>query len=167
MNSTNKTNDKPLSFYMSLKYPLAIYPEEEGEFTVAVVDLPECISRGATVKEAVEATAKIRERWIQSAYEQGNSIPLPSTQVAYGGTLLNIPCSLHRQLTDGASREGVSLSQHIVTLLSQQNALSKLSTIQAKLDEIQQQLDRKDPVNYPSKKRAAQARVIRELTLND
>ena len=152
---------------MSLKYPLAIYPEEEGGFTIAVMGLPGCISREATVEEAVEVIAQTRERWIQTAYEQGNSIPLPFTEVAYGGTLLNIPRSLHRQLSDSASREGVSLSQHIVTLLSQQNALSKLSAIQTKLDEIQQQLERKDSVNYPSEKRAAQAKAIRELTLND
>ncbi|MGB3296383.1 MAG: type II toxin-antitoxin system HicB family antitoxin [Phormidesmis sp.] len=168
MNSPEKTNDKPLSFYMNLHYPVALYPEEDGGFTVAVMDLPGCVSQGKTVEEAVEAIAPARNHWLKTAYEHGDLIPLPSTKATYSGkTLLNMPPSLHRRLADGARREGVSLNQYIVTLLSQQNAFGELGAIQAKLDEIQQQLARKESVAYPSEKRAAQAEVLKELHLND
>lgn len=168
MNSANKTNDQPLSFYVGLNYPVALYPEEDGGFTIAVMDLPGCVSHGETVEEAVEALAPAREHWLQTAYERGDLIPLPSTKATYSGkALLTMPPSLHRRLADSARREGISLNQYIVTLLSQQNAFGELSTIQTKLDEIQQQLVRKESVSYPSEKRAAQAKVIGELNLND
>ena len=168
MARTKKTEEKSLDFYLNLNYPVTLYPEEEGGFTVEIVDLPGCLSQGETVEEAFKRIAEARELWIKSAYENGDPIPMPSTETTYSGkTVLRMPKSLHRKLAENAKREDVSLDQYIVMLLSQQSTSSELSTIQAKLDEIQQQLDRKNSVNYPSEKRAAQAKAIRELTLND
>ena len=168
MDSEKKTEEKSLDFYLNLNYPVTLYPEDEGGFTVKIFDLPGCLSQGGTVEEAFERIAEARELWIESAYENGDPIPMPSTETTYSGeTALRMPKSLHSKLAESAKREDVSLEQYIVTLLSQQSTASDLSAIQAKLDEIQQQLERKDSVNYPSEKRSAQAKAIRELTLND
>ena len=168
MDSEKKIEEKPLDFYLNLNYPVTLYPEDEGGFTVEIMDLPGCLSQEETVEEAFKMIAEARELWIETAYENGDPIPMPSTETSYSGeTTLRMPKSLHRKLAESAKREDVSLDQYIVTLLSQQSTASELSAIQTKLDEIQQQLDRKAPINYPSEKRAAQARVIRELTLND
>jgi len=47
------------------------------------------------------------------------SYPLPSSDNSYSGKLLvRMPKSLHRRLAETAEREGVSLNQYIVSLLS-------------------------------------------------
>jgi antitoxin HicB len=60
-----------------------------------------------------------RELWIETAYEAGDDIPLPSNDDSYSGKLLvRMPKSLHRRLAETAENEGVSLNQYIVSLLS-------------------------------------------------
>jgi len=38
----------PLEYFLSLKYPISIYPEEEGGYTALIPDLPGCMSQGET-----------------------------------------------------------------------------------------------------------------------
>lgn len=153
---------------MNLNYPVALYPEEDGGFTVAVMDLPGCVSQGATVEAAFEAITPARAHWLATAYEHGDMIPLPSTRAAYSGkALLNMPPTLHRRLADSARREGVSLNQYIVTLLSEQNAFSEISAIQDKLDAIQQQLAHRQSPAHLRAQRAAQTGAARDSKLND
>ncbi|WP_366146312.1 hypothetical protein [Crocosphaera sp.] len=44
------TNQQPqrqsLEYYFSLKYPISLYPEEEGGYTVTIPDLPCCRTKG-------------------------------------------------------------------------------------------------------------------------
>ncbi len=57
--------------------------------------------------------------WIETAYEAGDEIPLPSSDDTYSGKLLlRMPKSLHRCLAQKADRENVSLNQYIVSVLS-------------------------------------------------
>ena len=57
--------------------------------------------------------------WIETAYESGDDIPLPSTDETYRGKLLlRMPKSLHRRLAEEAEGENVSLNQYIVSVLS-------------------------------------------------
>ena len=57
-----------------------------------------------------------------------------------GEALLKMPKSLHRKLAEAAEREGVDLNQYLVTLLSEQNALRGMGSVQNQLSEINQQL---------------------------
>ncbi len=58
-----------------------------------------------------------RELWIETAYEAGDDIPLPSKDETYSGKLLlRMPKSLHRRLALVAERENVSLNQCIVSV---------------------------------------------------
>ncbi len=60
-----------------------------------------------------------RQLWIETAYEAGDDIPLPSTDETYSGKLLlRMPKSLHRRLAEEAEGENVSLNQYIVSVLS-------------------------------------------------
>jgi len=43
-----------LQNYLTLTYPITLYPEIEGEYTVMIKDLSGCISEGETLEEAVE-----------------------------------------------------------------------------------------------------------------
>lgn len=107
-----------LDYYLSLKYPIIFYPESEG-YTAIIKDLPGCMSVGETLSEAMENIQEARELWIETADECGHEIPLPTTEVEDSGSLsLQIPKSLHLSLAEKADREGVSLDQYILVVLS-------------------------------------------------
>ncbi len=108
-----------LEYYLNLQYPVTLYPDPEGGYVAQIKDLPGCLTQGETVEEAMINISEVRELWIETAYEAGDNIPLPSTDETYSGKLLlRIPKSLHRNLAETAEREGVSLNQYIVSLLS-------------------------------------------------
>jgi len=118
MNQKMKVKLKSLDYYLSLKYPINFYPEPEG-YTAIIKDLPGCMSQGETLSEAMDNIQEARELWIETAYECGDEIPLPATEVEYSGSLsLQIPKSLHLSLAEKAEREGVSLEQYILLVLS-------------------------------------------------
>jgi predicted RNase H-like HicB family nuclease len=113
------TKRKPLDFYLKLKYPVTLIPAEEGGYAVEIEDLPGCYSQGETVEEAIEMIKEARQLWMESMYEDGQEIPLPSSEVEYSGKFnVRVPASLHRKLAKLAVKEGVSLNQYIVYALS-------------------------------------------------
>jgi antitoxin HicB len=109
-----------LEYYLSLNYPITLYSDPDGGFVVEIKDLPGCISQAETADEALEMVEDARRLWLETAYINGDSIPLPSTDTRYSGkTMLRMPRSLHQDLAEAAKREGVSLNQLLVSLLSQ------------------------------------------------
>lgn len=121
INQKNKAERQSLDYYLNLKYPITIYPEEEGGYTALVKDLPGCMTQGETLVEVMENIEEARELWIETVYQTGKKdIPLPSTENEYSGRLLlRMPKSLHRRLAEGAEKEGVSLNQYVLSLLSE------------------------------------------------
>ncbi|MEL7459244.1 MAG: toxin-antitoxin system HicB family antitoxin [Pseudomonadota bacterium] len=68
-------------------------------------------------------------------------MPPPSTEVEYSGkTMLRMPTYLHKRLAESAKREGTSLNQYLISLLSERDAFSGLQAVQAQLADIQSQL---------------------------
>lgn len=120
LNQNNKQIEKqPLDYYLNLQYPVTLYPDPEGGYVAQIKDLPGCLTQGETLDETVANINEARELWIETAYESGDEIPLPSTEESYNGKLLlRMPKSLHRRLAEEAERENVSLNQYIVFLLS-------------------------------------------------
>lgn len=134
-----KTERESLEFYLSRKYPITIYPDSDPEvgYVVEIKDLPGCMTQGETVDEAMSNIEEARQLWIEAVYEQGNDIPLPSTENHYSGrVLLRMPKSLHQQLVENAEREEVSFNQYVVSLLSERNAFRDISNINKQLDDI-------------------------------
>ncbi len=120
LNQKNKQIEKPsLEYYLNLEYPITIYPTSEGGYVAQIKDLPRCLTQGETLEETMANINEARELWIETAYEVGDDIPLPSTDNTYSGKLLvRMPKFLHRRLAEASEREGVSLNQYIVSLLS-------------------------------------------------
>jgi antitoxin HicB len=144
MNNEKATELKPLSFYLKLNYPITFYPDDDGGFTVAVKDLPGCITQGDTAEEAFEMIAEARELWLEVAHEYGDPIPMPSTEVEYSGkTMLRMPKYLHARLAESAKREGVSLNQYLVSLLSERDTLTVIKAVQNELAGIREQMQKK------------------------
>ncbi|MEA5510612.1 type II toxin-antitoxin system HicB family antitoxin [Crocosphaera sp. UHCC 0190] len=71
-----------LDYFLSLKYPISIYPEDEGGYTALITDLPGCITQGETLEEVVINIEEARELWIETVYYSGKKeIPLPSRKM--------------------------------------------------------------------------------------
>ncbi len=81
MTQNKKTERQPLKYYLSLKYPISIYPEEVG-YTVMIPDLPGCMTQGETLEECVVNIEEARELWIETVYTSAKKdIPLPSRKI--------------------------------------------------------------------------------------
>ncbi len=130
MSQINQLTRKSLDHYLNFSYPITLYPDKDGGYTAEIKELPGCLTQGETREEAMENIEDARILWITTAYEHGDDIPLPSTEVQFSGkVLLRMPRSLHRKLAEGSEREGVSLNQYIVSLLSEENTRRVFSTI--------------------------------------
>jgi len=110
---------KPLEFYLELKYPVTITPDVTGGYVAEIEDLPGCFTQGETLEETYENMDEARQLWLESAYEDGLDIPLPRGEREYSGKFnVRFPKSLHRRLDQMAFREGISLNQLLVSMLS-------------------------------------------------
>lgn len=116
---------KTLNDYMKLSYRMEIIEDtEEGGFVVSYPDLPGCITCGETVESAVANALDAKKAWIEAALEEGTPIYEPDSFDDYSGQFkLRLPRSLHRALAEHSQREGISMNQYCVYLLSRNDAL--------------------------------------------
>jgi predicted RNase H-like HicB family nuclease len=69
---------------MESKYEMVIYWSEEDEaFLVEVPELPGCMADGQTYEQAVANAKVIIQEWIDTAKEEGRSIPEPKGRLMY------------------------------------------------------------------------------------
>ncbi|MBI3978943.1 MAG: type II toxin-antitoxin system HicB family antitoxin [Chloroflexi bacterium] len=109
---------RPLDEYLSLEYPFTVIPDPDGGYVITFPDLPGCLAQVETLDQVQTMVEEVRAVWIRTAYEQGMDIPLPSSG-DYGGRFnVRLPRSLHRALAESAKRDGISLNQYVVMLLS-------------------------------------------------
>lgn len=63
-----------------MRYPLAIEPGAENfAFGVVVPDLPGCFAAGDTLEEALAQAEEAIAAWMETALDQGQDIPAPSS----------------------------------------------------------------------------------------
>ena len=119
MNSQVFTQTKSLEYYLQLKYPITLYPEVEGGYVAKIADLPGCLTQGETLEETIDNINEARELWIETVYESGREVPLPSTEDTENELLsLKISKPLYRQLNKHAKQNGSSLEQYAVSVLT-------------------------------------------------
>ncbi len=111
---------KTLEEYMRLPYAMEIVPDTvEGGFVVSFPDLKGCITCAETVEEAVKLAADAKNTWFMAAMEEDYPIPEPASDEGYSGQFkFRLPKSLHRQLAEHAKREGISMNQYCLYLLT-------------------------------------------------
>jgi predicted RNase H-like HicB family nuclease len=69
---------------MEPKYELIIYwSQDDSAFIVEVPELPGCMAEGPTYQEAVANAEIIIQEWINTAREEGRSIPIPKGKLKY------------------------------------------------------------------------------------
>ena len=115
---------KTLNEYLALPYRMEIVEDrDEGGFVASYPDLPGCITCGETVEAAVANARDAKRAWLEAALGDGITIQEPDDLESYSGQFkLRIPKSLHRSLSEHAKREGVSMNQYCVYLLSKNGA---------------------------------------------
>ena len=116
---------KTLNDYLTMSYRMEIVEDKaEGGFVVSYPDLPGCVTCGETVERAVANAADAKKAWLETAMEEGLPIPEPDSLEEYSGQFkLRLPRSLHRSLVENSQREGISMNQYCVYLLSKNDAL--------------------------------------------
>lgn len=116
---------KTLNDYMSMAYRMEIVEDKsEGGFVVSYPELPGCITCGDTIEEALKNAVDAKKEWFIAALEEGIEIQEPDTLEHYSGQFkLRIPKSLHRSLALHAQKEGISMNQYCVYLLSKNDVL--------------------------------------------
>lgn len=125
---------KPLSHYLSLPYPFTAVAETEGGYFVTFPHLPGCMTQVERPEEIGPMAEEIRELWLETAYDHGADIPLPSEPAEYSGKfVLRVPRSLHRTLAESAERDEVSLNRYLATLLARGDAQAR---VEARLDAL-------------------------------
>jgi len=114
--------NKPLDYYLALPYKVDIYPEPDGTgYTALVPDLPGCITSADTIEDLWRMVAEAKTAWLELATEDGDHIPEPppvEEEEHSGKFVVRLPRSLHRELAGRAGREGTSLNQLVMMLLS-------------------------------------------------
>jgi antitoxin HicB len=125
----------PLEYYLSLKYPMHVIADDVTDsYVVVFPDLPGCMTQVDSLDELAEMAEEVRMLWIETEYEDGDPIPLPSYPPEYSGKFnVRLPRSLHQRLAESAEREGVSLNQYVVMLLAENDAYRR---VEQRLDEM-------------------------------
>jgi predicted RNase H-like HicB family nuclease len=122
---------KTLNDYMAMSYRMEIVEDkDEGGFVISYPDLPGCITCGETIEAAVANALDAKKAWIEAAIKDGIKICEPDNLEAYSGQFkLRIPRSLHRSLAEHSKREGISMNQYCMYLLSKNDAVDNLANL--------------------------------------
>lgn len=114
---------KTLNDYIAMPYRMEIVEDpDEGGYVASYPDLPGCITCGETIEKAVENAKDAKKAWLEAALEDGVEIYEPETHYS-GQFKIRMPRSLHRSLAEHSKREGISMNQYCVYLLSRNDAL--------------------------------------------
>ncbi len=118
---------KTLNDYMAMNYRMEIVEDkEEGGYVVSFPELPGCITCGETIEAAVANAKDAKEEWLAAAIEDGIEIHDPEDLEEYSGQFkIRMPRSLHRMLAEQSKREGISMNQYCVYLLSRNDAIAR------------------------------------------
>lgn len=116
---------KVLNDYMAMPYRMEIVEDrDEGGFVISYPDLPGCITCGETIELAVANAVDAKKAWFEAALEEGIEIREPDSLDKYSGQFkLRIPRSLHRRLAEHSQKEGISMNQYCVYLLSRNDVM--------------------------------------------
>jgi predicted RNase H-like HicB family nuclease len=111
--------NKDMEYYMSLPYIITLkHSTGDGEeyWIARVLELPHCMTHGATAEEALRDIEDAKHEWLKSNLEAG--LPIPEPAKFTGQYHLRMPPSLHEALALKSESEDVSLNQFMITALA-------------------------------------------------
>lgn len=115
--------------YMKLPYQMNIIPDlQQGGYIISFAELPGCITYGDTLQEALDLVDDCKRSWFAGCINSHYEIPEPDIYNDYSGQFkLRIPKKLHKDLAINAKKEGISMNQYCLYLLSSNNAIYTLN----------------------------------------
>ena len=115
---------KSIEEYMHIPYRMEIVEDaDEGGFAVSIPQLRGCVSCGDALETAMQNIRDAKRTWLEVALEEGYPIPEPDNADEYSGQFkLRIPKSLHKELAEHSKREGISMNQYCLYLLTRNSA---------------------------------------------
>lgn len=117
--------NKDVNYYLGLPYTVHVRRDQGEDYAcwfAEVLELPGCMTQANTNEELGEMIQDTMRAWIETALEDGETIPEPRDLDDYSGKfVVRVPKSLHRDLVVAAELEGVSLNQWVNVLLAKAN----------------------------------------------
>lgn len=106
---------------MKRNYKISLrWDNDERAYFASVDELPGLLADGRSANAAVKKLREAMRAWMESRQEAGLEIPAPRESAEFSGkTLVRMPKTLHKKLSEHAAYEGVSLNQYIVSALSE------------------------------------------------
>jgi antitoxin HicB len=112
---------KDLNYYLQLKYPIVITQDDDGSYLAEYPDLKGCISVGSTIEGSIAMINDAKLAWLTAAIENNIFIPEPREVSSFSGNFkIRLPRSLHKELSETARKEGISMNQLCLYLLSKE-----------------------------------------------
>ena len=113
--------NKDLNYYLNLHYKVEIQQDEDGTYFIECPELKGCMSCGETMEEALKMIEDAKKCWLETCLEKNISIPEPKGEEAYSGNFrIRMPRSLHKNIAEKAEKEGISMNQYCIYLLSKE-----------------------------------------------
>ena len=110
---------KDINYYMNLKYPFVLEQDDDGSYLIMFPDLPGCMTCGSDLEAAISLGEDAKKCWIEAALNDGDFIPEPKAVEDYPDNFkMRLPRTLYKQLSVNARKEGVSMNQYCLYLLS-------------------------------------------------
>jgi len=113
-----KAEKKDINYYMKLKYKIEVVPipeEDGGGYEARIPQLGKAafVGYGETVEEALAHLEVVKRDLFESYLKDGMPIPEPEKEEGrYSGRiLLRVPIYLHKELSELAKKEDISLNQ--------------------------------------------------------
>ena len=105
----------------NLEYQVTIVFDPRDKIYVArAPELENCHSHGGTPEEALTHIREAIELWIETAQEQGITIPEPVSKKKFSGKfVLRTSAALHAQLAQAALVNGKSMNDMVVEILEE------------------------------------------------
>lgn len=138
-----------LDYYLNLPYTIILAPEEAGGYFAKIDELPGCMTQGETIAETITNIEDAKRLWLQTALQKKAEIPLPESMREYSGRfIVRIPTYLHKRLASIAKKEGVSLNQMALALLSERITIKE---VKAEIQTAMWEIDRRTKAEYALK----------------
>lgn len=109
-----------LEYYMELPYKTEIVRDtQEGGFLLYCPELKGCMTCADTAETGIKLLEDAKREYFIACIEDGIDIPEPLAADDYSGQFkLRMPKSLHKEIAEKSKKEGVSMNQLCVYLLT-------------------------------------------------
>jgi antitoxin HicB len=65
-----------------MRYPIVIYPCEEGGFVAEIPALKGCLAQGETLEDTLQELVTVRTLWLETAQKYGQKLPDEGNEIA-------------------------------------------------------------------------------------